>query len=307
MVKWRSATTSRPEPTLWSGEMVTRQLFGYLLTFIGKIVRMYWDNAKPGLMKAVDRPRLGLVTDVDGTLSPIADVPDEARVTPRNLELLAVLQTQLTLTAVISGRAADDVYQRIRLPGLVYIGNHGMEQWQDGKVIGSPAAAAYRENLEAATPAIKQMLITGMRFEDKGATLSVHYRQTDDPEKVASELAPLMRDITAKHGLHLTQGRMVFEFRPPVEIDKGTAFDELVKAYRLEAAFYLGDDTTDVAAFLAARRLRESGRCLAYGLGVESRGTPGIVLTVVDYLVQDVPEVESFLDWLSNARMASFT
>jgi trehalose 6-phosphate phosphatase len=268
---------------------------------------MYWENAKSELLKAVDRQRLGLITDVDGTLSPIVDVPDEARVTPRNLELLAALGAQLTLTAVVSGRSAEDVYQRVGLPGLVYIGNHGMEWWENGKVIVSPTATAYRDNLLAATPEIKQKLVAGMRFEDKGATVSVHYRQTSHPEEVAKELTPVMRSIAQKHGLHLTQGRMVFEFRPPVEIDKGTAFEELVKAHQLQAAFYLGDDTTDVAVFLTARRLRETGQCLVYGLGVASQGTPQAVLTGADYLIQEVAGVESFLDWLSKARMASST
>lgn len=268
---------------------------------------MYWDKARNILLDAIGRPHLGLVTDVDGTVSPIVDVPDEAHVTPRNLELLAELQTQLTLTAVVSGRAAADVYQRLRLPGLVYIGNHGMEQWQAGKVIVSPAAAAYRENLSAATPAIKQILVQGMRFEDKGTTLSVHYRQTKSPQKIARELTSSMQAIADQYGLHLTQGRMVFELRPPVEIDKGTAFEGLVNTYKLDSAFYLGDDTTDVAVFVTARRLRAAGRCLAYGLGVESQGTPAAVLTEADFLVQEVTGVESFLDWLSNARMASFT
>ena len=268
---------------------------------------MKWENAKSRLQEAIDKSRLGLVTDVDGTISPIVDVPDEARVTPRNLELLATLGAQLTLMAVVSGRSAEDVYQRVGLPGLVYIGNHGMEQWENEKLFVSPTAAAYRDNLLAATPEIKQVLVSGMHFEDKGATVSVHYRQTSHPEKVARELTPIMQSIAEKHGLHLTQGRMVFEFRPPVKIDKGTAFEELVKAHRLEAAFYLGDDTTDVAVFLAARRLRERGQCLAYGLGVASQGTPQAVLTEADYLVQGVAGVESFLGWLSKARMASFT
>jgi trehalose 6-phosphate phosphatase len=116
-----------------------------------------------------------------------------------------------------------------------------------------------------------------------------------------------MKIIAEKHNLQLTQGRMVFEFRPPVEIDKGTAFEDLVISNQLDAAFYIGDDTTDVAVFLVARRLRESGQCLAYGLGVEAQGTPQAVLTEADYLVQEVAGVESFLDWLSIARMASST
>jgi len=268
---------------------------------------MNWENAKDELLTVINKPRLGLITDMDGTISPIVDVPDEARVTPRNLELLAELCAQLTLTAVISGRSAEDVYQRVRLPGLVYIGNHGMEQWRNGKVIVSHSAAIHRENLLAAAVTIKKNLIEGMRFEDKGVTLSVHYRQTSEPDKVLNETAPVMQSIADKFGLNLTQGRMVFEFRPPVEIDKGTAFDELLKNYQLDGAFYLGDDTTDVAVFVAARRLRGAGICLSYGLGVDSQGTPQAVLSEADFLVQEVAGVESFLDWLSKARMASST
>jgi trehalose 6-phosphate phosphatase len=268
---------------------------------------MKWENAKNKLQEAIAKPRLGLIADVDGTLSPIVDVPDEARVTPRNLELLAALQAQLTLTAVISGRSAEDVHQRVGLPGLVFIGNHGMEEWRDGKVMVSPAAAGYRENLSAVVPEIKRILVEGMRLEDKGATLSVHYRQTNNPQQVGKDLMPLMKNVAEHHGLHLTQGRMVFEFRPPVKINKGTAFEGLVKSYRLEAAFYLGDDTTDVAVFITARRLREASQCLAYGLGIESQGTPRSVLTEADYLVQEVSGVESYLSWLSKARTASFT
>lgn len=268
---------------------------------------MNWENAKDELLKAISQPRFGLITDVDGTISPIVDVPAEARVTPRNLELLAKLGTQLTLTAVISGRSAEDVQQRVGLPGVVYVGNHGMESWQDGKVIVSPRAAAYRDNLSAAVSEIESLLVKGMRFEDKGATLSVHYRQTSEPEKVSEKLAPTMQSIAQEHGLHLTQGRMVFEFRPPVEIDKGTAFEELVNSHQLDGAFYLGDDTTDVNVFVTARRLREARECLTYGLGVESQGTPQAVLTEADYLVRDVAGVESFLAWLSSACMASST
>jgi trehalose-phosphatase len=174
-------------------------------------------------------------------------------------------------------------------------------------VIVSPAAASYRDVLVSATHEIETILVSGMRFEDKGTTLSVHYRQTSDPEYVANELALSMQNIAQNHGLHLTKGRLVFEFRPPVEIDKGTAFEDLIKTHRLDAAFYLGDDTTDVAAFYVARRLHESGRCLAFGFGVESQGMPQAVLSGADYHIQEVAGVESFLSWLLKARMASST
>jgi trehalose 6-phosphate phosphatase len=268
---------------------------------------MNWDEGTSTLETGIRSPRFGLITDVDGTISPIGDEPDAARVTPGNLELLARLGALLPLVAVISGRSAGDVARRVNLPGLVYIGNHGMEQWQDGQVRIVPSAAAYREALTAAAAEIRQLLVKGMSLEDKGVTLSVHYRTTDRPEQVAVELTPAFEALAGAHGLRLTRGRMVFEFRPPVQVDKGSALVALVRSHRLEAAVYLGDDTTDVTAFQNAARLRASGQCLAYGLGVCSPGTPAEVLENADYLIQEVSGVETFLAWLLKARMASST
>jgi len=268
---------------------------------------MNWENRKNELTHALNVAHFGLVTDVDGTISPIVDEPDAARVTPINLRLLALLQNQLALVAVISGRSAKDVAHRVGLPGLVYIGNHGMETWMDVKVHVSAKVQFYREALLKAGVEIKKNMLKGMRFEDKGATLSVHYRQTERPEKIAAEVTPIMEDIARVHGLTLAQGRMVFEFRPPVKIDKGTAFEELIKNHQLDGAVFIGDDTTDVSALRAARSLRESGQCLCYGLGVEAQGTPKSVLMEADFLVQEVAGVESFLGWLSKSRIASST
>ena len=268
---------------------------------------MNWEDGTSTLEAGIRRPLFGLITDVDGTISPIVDEPDAARVTPGNRELLARLTALLPLVAVISGRSAEDVARRVNLPGLVYVGNHGMEQWQDGHVRILPDAAAYRGELTAAVADIKQLLVKGMLLEDKGATLSVHYRTTDRPGQMAAEIGPAFDVVASAHGLRLTQGRMVFEFRPPVEVDKGTAFEGLVHSHHLEAVIYLGDDTTDVTAFQCAARLRTSGQCLAYGLGVCSPGTPAEVLKNADYLIQEVSGVESFLAWLLKTRIASST
>jgi trehalose 6-phosphate phosphatase len=189
----------------------------------------------------------------------------------------------------------------------VYIGNHGMEEWAGGAVRIMPSVSAHRGALAAAIREVQGVMVAGMQLEDKGATLSLHYRRTSNPEEVAREYRRVFQAIAEGHGLRLTQGRRVFEFRPPVEINKGTAFEGLVQAHHLEAAFYLGDDTTDVAVFQAAARIRRSGRCLAYGLGVRSPGTPAVVLSEADFLVDGVAGVESFLAWLLKARMASST
>jgi trehalose 6-phosphate phosphatase len=260
---------------------------------------MHWKSSTL-LTKLVSYPRLGLVTDVDGTISPIVDQPDAAQVTPRCHELLRGLQRHLALVAVISGRAAHDVQVMVDLAGVQVIGNHGLEWWQDGHVEIAPAAAAYRPALEAAAAAVHNHLVPGMFVEDKGATLSIHYRQTADPLASAERLAALLPEIAREHNLKVFRGNMIFELRPPVGIDKGSAFRQLVETHRLNAAVYLGDDTTDVDALRMARRLRDSGTCYALGLGVESDHMPPALRDHADLLLSGVQDVETFLAWLLN-------
>lgn len=259
------------------------------------------------LRPLLDQPRLGLVTDMDGTISPVVADPNAAQVTPRARALLRALRAHLALVAVISGRAAADVRERVGVPGLVVAGNHGLEFWANGAAHLAPEAAAYRPALEAARDALRAALLPGMQVEDKGATLSVHYRRAPDPAAAASAFEPVAQAVAGAHGLRLFHGRMIFELRPPLDIDKGAAFRRLVHDYALNGAVYLGDDTTDADALRAARDLRAAGTCYALALGVESGDTPPSVLAASDVLLPGVAGVEDFLAWLLNALSASST
>lgn len=268
---------------------------------------MHWRDAQTTMLHTlVAIPRLGLVTDMDGTISPIVPDPDAAQVTPRSRALLKALQPCLALVAVVSGRAADDVRARVATPGVLCVGNHGLEVWSDGEVKLTPEAAPYRPAIEAAIRDVQgRIAVPGMLLEDKGPTVSIHYRQVDDPEAVARTFRPVVAEIADRHGLTFFEGRMIFELRPPVAINKGTAFRQLVHNHRLEAAVFLGDDITDVDALRMARRLREQGACYALGLGVESAGTPSEVSEAADLVAEGVSGVEAFLAWLLDARKAS--
>lgn len=266
-----------------------------------------WSSVTATLLKPFTQPgRIGLVSDVDGTLSPIVPRPEDARVTPRARELLAALRPQLALLAVISGRAAVDIQARVGVPGLVYVGNHGLERYQAGEVVPAPEVAAFLPALAAARAALEASLRPGMQVEDKGATLSVHTRQTPDPDAADAAFGPIAAAIAAEHGLRLFQGRRVFELRPPLAIDKGSALRALVTETHLEAVLYLGDDTTDVDALRACAALRESvPACYGLGVGVEAEETPPAVLAAADVRADGVSGVEELLAWLLDARASS--
>jgi len=50
----------------------------------------------------------------------------------------------------------------------------------------------------------------------------------------------------------------VLEVRPPVVLDKGLGVSALLQAMPVEAALYVGDDTTDLDAFHGLRELEHS-------------------------------------------------
>jgi trehalose 6-phosphate phosphatase len=260
----------------------------------------HWRN---GLDKQVARllngRRFGLITDVDGTISRLVDEPDAATIVPRSRQALAMLQTRLPLVAVISGRAAADVAERVGLPDLVYVGNHGLERWQNGRISPLADITPYRPALERAKTAVEQIAPDGMWVEDKGATLSIHYRLTADPAAAYKQYKPQIAEIANDETLRFFEGRLIFELRPPVEAHKGTAFTALVEEYGLDTAVFLGDDVTDVDAMKAAHQLRENGRCYALSIGVRTDHTPASVLAHSDFLADGVDDVADFLEHLA--------
>jgi trehalose 6-phosphate phosphatase len=259
---------------------------------------MHWQDATEMLQGLFDYERIGLISDMDGTLSPIVPVPSDAAPTDRNRDLLQQLNQHLALVAVVSGRAADDVRERVGLPDLVYAGNHGLERWRDGNVEVAPAVEPYLKNLQAAIDDIKQAMPDGMWIEDKGATLSLHYRDTTNPPKTANAFQPQLEDIADTHDLKVFRGRMIFELRPPLDMNKGTVFKQLVDEHNLAAALYIGDDTTDADALKMAQHMRQEKSCYSLAIGVESDETPDPVRNNADMMTRGVDDVEELLAWL---------
>ncbi len=268
---------------------------------------MHWRDATDTLLKEfVSKARIGIVSDVDGTLSPIVDDPAAAIVLPQSKQHLIAMQPKLELLAFVSGRAASDIHGRVAIEGGVYVGNHGMERHMGDTVQVNKEVAAYRTNLEAVMNTVRDGLLPGMAIEDKGATASIHYRRTENPQQTAATFKPQLEKLAETHDSHVHSGKMVFELRPRVKVNKGTAFRDLIADYRLDAAMYLGDDVTDADAIRAAGELRAAGTCFALGVGVEHAGdTPEVVERYADVMASSVEDVAELLGWLATALSAS--
>ena len=67
----------------------------------------------------------GLITDLDGTISPLTRTPAEATVSPACRRHLEAIAARAALVAVVSGRTAGEVCRIVGLDGIVYVGLHG--------------------------------------------------------------------------------------------------------------------------------------------------------------------------------------
>ena len=215
-------------------------------------------------VSAIPDARLGgrplvLMFDVDGTLAPIAALPSLARVPGDTRRLIASLATQPNVTvALVSGRAAHDARRLVGVEELWTVGNHGAEVMTPaGAIEVNPDVARYAEPIAAAARTLESLLdpVRGVVLENKGWTLSVHFRNAD--EAVLPSLRAAVDGVVMTNGLRVTEGKKVLEVRPPVSVDKGTAVYRLARdlgALEQGASLvFAGDDMTDEDAF---RRLR---------------------------------------------------
>ena len=191
----------------------------------------------------------GLLTDFDGTLSPIVEDPAAARLVAGAADALIRLAERLAVVAVVSGRAPLDVRAMTGVPQLLVAGNHGTEWLEPGAAEPRRSADAARVRERIAAVLSRVPPIPGIDVEDKGLSATVHYRRTDDPDGARRAIAEGLG--TVADGLELRDGRMSVEIRPIGLGDKGTATRAIVEAHGLRGAVVMGDDVTDLDMFAA--------------------------------------------------------
>lgn len=255
------------------------------------------------------QPR-GLFTDVDGTISAIAPTPADAVLLPGAARLLAQAAAAFDLVAAISGRSALDARRLVGVPGLIYRGNHGLERL-DPVPAGQkeelpqphihPDAAPFIGAINTALDQVKQTLeprFPGMIVEKKGATGSIHVRQTKEPLIAEEAVMQAVKAIAASQGLRVTRGKLIVEVRPPLEINKGTAITDLIHSNGLKSALYLGDDSTDIDAFQALHRLTVEGSFQGVAIAVLHPEAPANLTAEADLTLASVEYVPPLLSWI---------
>jgi len=254
--------------------------------------------------KVLRRSPFGLITDVDGTISKTASTPQQAKVSPICRHYLSVLSQHLTLVAAISGRPADEVKNMLKIEGMVYIGNHGLERWAEGHSEFTRDTEGYPELIKAVIKEVTPLLsMKGIIIEDKGVTATIHYRLCREPQSVEKYILTALQNLPLARKLRIMQDRMAIELLPPVEVNKGTATLDLIRGYNLQGGIYLGDDLTDIDAFRAIHSASHSSDFQGLAISIISQEMPEKLVAEADFTLNGVIDVERFLKWMSRAAL----
>ena len=252
------------------------------------------------IIKLVAQPPVGLITDFDGTISPIAPTPQDARISQVCRRFLDSLTLKLALVAVISGRPVTQVRDMVDIDGAVYIGSHGMERWSYGCAELSSAVRDYVPVIELLIRDVSHTITNpGIIIENKGAAVTFHYRLAPDPEAAVTEIMKAIQSSEAAKDLRIIRGKMAIEVIAPVEINKGTATLSLIRDYNLNGAIYLGDDVTDIDAFKALRSASQEAGFQGITVAVTGPESPSGLLEEANFTLKGVSDVERFLKWLA--------
>jgi len=227
--------------------------FSFLRNLLADTLR---QGTAPSQGPAPDLARCAFFFDLDGTLAPIAPMPDAAAVPASTIALLQRLQRATQgAVAVVSGRALDTIdrmLQPLRLPAG---GLHGA-QWRapDGRLWEASVDPDESARLRGALAAIAARH-PGLYLENKGLSFAIHYRQAPGLEdRVREEVRAAAEPFSLRYALQY--GKMVVEVRPR-GADKARAIERFmtVDPFSRRMPIMAGDDLTDEPAFQAVNRL----------------------------------------------------
>lgn len=252
--------------------------------------RLHWAlESLPEINSQIGGRALAFFLDFDGTLAPLVASPEKAEMPAKTRELLASL-AERHLVCIISGRGVKDLQRKTDLPTLYYAADHGHRIiGPSGSGIDLEVGAEYREQLRAAAVGLNHRLhrVEGVVVEEKGLSLSVHYRMVAEPEQhlVKQAVAAVAERLPA---LRVTRGKLVRELRPAGAWGKGQAMlwllEQLAMGRNEVCPICLGDDLTDEDLFAASE---------GWGIGVLV-GDPARP-TRANYRLRNCDEVSTLL------------
>lgn len=249
------------------------------------------------LKKLLDKKFIFLFLDYDGTLTPIVDTPQAAIIPKGTKELLRKLSRMPHFRlGIISGRSLKDIKNIVGLKNIIYAGNHGLEIQGPKTRFRSPVSAKEKSAIRNIVRVLRPQLSSfkGVLIEDKGLTLSIHYRLVDKGSvpDFKKKFIKAIAFYASAGEIKINSGKKVYEIKPPVQWDKGKVVLWFLARQKFSLkdksilSIYVGDDTTDEDAFRALQ-----GKGLTVSVGKHNNSQAG-------YYLNNAGEVVEFLRFI---------
>lgn len=233
------------------------------------------------------------MADFDGTLAEGSRDPGAAAIVPlarralRRLARIAADRPDRLAVAILTGRTAADVAGRVRVGGLTYLGDHGLQagtyprHGRPAQIVttfrrGHEASHAPAEHLATHVPEVLEHP-AWLFVERKGPSVAFHVRQADDRVAARAAVVRAIETVDAElpdHDLAHYRGRLVVDLRPRSAGGKREALEELLAAVRPATVVAFGDDVSDADGFGVLRAARAAGTI--DGLAVAVTGPHGM-------------------------------
>ena len=261
-------------------------------------------------------PPLSLVIDFDGTLAVGSRDPAVARIEPlaqralRRLAGLAAARPDRLVVTVLTGRVVADVAARVRVGGIEYLGDHGLERGRLPRrgraeqliVATDPAFDLHRDTAETLATAVAAEVGSPpwLFVERKGPSVAFHVRQADDVQAaraaVVEAIETVERRLGLVHGLAHYRGRSVVDLRPREAGGKREAVERLIARDGPGGVAVLGDEMSDIDAFEAVVQARSNGIVgVTIAVHGTSRPAPTELLALADLRLGGAHEVGRWL------------
>jgi len=193
--------------------------------------------------------------DYDGTLTPIVERPEDARLSEEMRELVTALAAKCVVS-IISGRDLSEIQKMVGIEGMYYAGSHGFHLVNpEGEMWEKREANKLLPKLDRAEEKLHKALssIEGVLVERKRYSIAIHYRRAD--EKIIPHVKREV-EIAKEDGLRLSYAKKVFELQPDIDWNKGRAVIMIMETLGMKKdgfPIYIGDDLTDEDAFSAVK------------------------------------------------------
>lgn len=196
-----------------------------------------------------------LLVDYDGTLVPLASLPDLARADRDLIDLLRRVSAAGVRVHIVSGRPREDLIAWFGGIDVALWAEHGAWHRPLGRDAWHATVTIDRGWIDRIRPILEQFVARtpGALVEEKNSSIAWHYRTADREfgPRQARELRLLLLEVLQDQPLEVLEGSKVIEVRSR-GINKGRVVERVLASGVDPAALVaVGDDETDEEMFQA--------------------------------------------------------